>query len=61
MKATDYHKLYAHPHDGVTDIYRDKGKKIFFARDAYHQYRVSKVRTFNCWKYFVEIIRISKG
>lgn len=49
--------LYAYPHDGVTDIYRDKEKKEFFARDPWKQYRVSKVRTFNCWKYFVEIIK----
>jgi hypothetical protein len=57
MKTKGFIVLYAYPHDGVTDIYRDKEKKEFFARDPWKQYRVSKVRTFNCWKYYVEIIK----
>lgn len=48
--------LYAHPHDGVTDIYRDKEMTNFFCRDPYKEYRKSKERTFNCYNYNVEIL-----
>lgn len=57
MKKKGLIVLYAYPHDGATNIYRDKEKKEFFARDPWKQYRVSKVRTFNCCKFFVEIIK----
>lgn len=57
MKTKGLIVLYAYPHDGATNIYRDKEKKEFFARDPWKQYRVSKVRTFNCCKFFVEIIK----
>ena len=50
-------KLYAHPHDGITDIYRDKEMKDFYCRDSYHQYRKSKVRVIDCFYHFVEIIK----
>lgn len=50
-------KLYAHPHDGVTDLYRDKDKKSFYARDPWSQYRVSKVRVIDGIYRFVEIIK----
>ena len=36
------HKLYAHPHDGVTDIYRDREMTKFYANDPWMQYRKSK-------------------
>lgn len=49
--------LYAHPHGGVTDIYKDKEKKNFYCRDPWHQYRKSKARIFNCFWYWVQIIQ----
>lgn len=54
-------KLYAYPHDGVTDIYYDEEMKFFFCRDPYKQYRKSKKRTFNCFDYYVEILPKSKA
>ena len=48
--------LYAHPHDGVTDIYRDKEMTNFYCRDPFKEYRKSKERTFNCSNYNVEIL-----
>lgn len=54
-------KLYAHPHDGVTDVYRDKEMTQFFTRD-HKQYRANKVRFFYSQTYWVEIIpkKVSK-
>lgn len=49
--------LYAHPHDGVTDIYRDKEKKIFRCRDPWMQYRKSKARVFDGFWFWVEIVK----
>lgn len=48
--------LYAHPHDGVTDIYRDKEMTNFYCRDPFKEYRKSKERTFNGYNYNVEIL-----
>ena len=51
------HKLYAHPHDGVTDIYRDREMTEFVATDPWMQYRKSKARIFNDFWFWVEIIK----
>ena len=51
------HKLYAHPHDGVTDIYRDREMTKFVATDPWMQYRKSKARIFNNFWFWVEIIK----
>lgn len=51
------YKLYANPHDGVTDIYRDKEMTKFFAKDHWMQYRKSKARLFNGFWFWVEIIK----
>lgn len=48
--------LYAHPHDGVTDIYRDKEMTNFFCRDPFKEYRKSKERTFNCFTFNCEVL-----
>ena len=51
------HKLYAHPPDGVTDIYRDREMTKFVATDPLMQYRKSKARIFNDFWFWVEIVK----
>ena len=51
------YKLYAHPHDGVTDIYHDREMTEFVATDPWMQYRKSKARIFNDFWFWVEIIK----
>ena len=51
------HKLYAYPHDGVTDIFRDKEMTKFYCNDTWMQYRKSKARIFNGFWFWVEIIK----
>ena len=50
-------KLYAHPHDGVTDIFRDKEMTKFYCNDPWMQYRKSKARNFGGFWFWVEIIK----
>lgn len=54
---TPHFKLYALPHDGVTDLYRDREAKNLYARDPWHQYRVSKLRVIDGIYHYVEIIK----
>ena len=49
--------LYAHPHNGVTDIYRDKEKSNFFCKDPWMQYRKTMARIFNGAWFWVVIIK----
>ena len=49
--------LYAHPHNVVTDIYRDKEMKKFRCCDPWMQYRKSKARLFDGFWFWVEIIK----
>lgn len=49
--------LYAHPHNGVTDIYRDAEKTRFFCTDPWMQYRKSRARIFNGFWFWVEIVK----
>ena len=50
-------KLYAYPHDGVTDIFRDREMTKFYCNDPWTQYRKSKARLFGGFWFWVEIVK----
>ncbi len=54
---TPHFKLYAIPHDCVTDLYRDREMKQYYGTDLSCQYRKSKCRVINGIYHFVEIIK----
>ena len=50
-------KLYANPHDGVTDIFCDREMTKFYCNDPWMQYRKSKARIFGGFWFWVEIVK----
>ena len=50
-------KLYAHPHNGITDIFRDRKLTWFYCNDPWKQYRKSKARLLNGFWFWVEIVK----
>ena len=49
---------YAKPHDGLTDLYKDKECTQFWVRDPWMQYKKSMPRIFNGAWFWIEIVKL---
>lgn len=52
--------LYGKRNGYKMEIYSDKECKELVVTDPYHYYLKSQVITFNCWKYWLEVIKQNK-